>query len=80
MKKEPSLDPLYVFITPPSMEELESRLRKRGENEDSISKRLAIAAEELKHRDEPKFWDIVIENNDLEQAYSTLRTFVERNL
>ena len=37
--KETDLSPLYVFIKPPSLEELEQRLRDRGtETEESLSK------------------------------------------
>lgn len=39
-----------VFVLPPSMEELERRLRQRGsESEDRVRQRLACAVEEMKH-------------------------------
>ena len=42
-------DAVSVFIVPPSVEELENRLRGRGtETEETLKKRLAIAQEELK--------------------------------
>ena len=45
MEKRP--DCVSIFITPPSFEELESRLRGRGtEDEETINKRLARAQEE----------------------------------
>lgn len=48
--KESSLKPLYVFVKPPSMEELEQRLRKRNtETEDSLKRRLSIAKAELEY-------------------------------
>ena len=41
-----------VFILPPSMQELERRLRKRGtETEESIRERLEIARNELAQQD-----------------------------
>ena len=41
--KKSDLDALYIFISPPSMEELERRLRGRGtEKEDAILRRLAM--------------------------------------
>ena len=46
--KKSDLDALYIFISPPSMEELEKRLRGRGtESEDAIIKRLGNAKAEM---------------------------------
>jgi guanylate kinase len=46
MKKRP--DALSIFIVPPSIEELEKRLRGRGtEDEETIQKRLSCVAEEM---------------------------------
>lgn len=46
--KESSLEPIYLFISPPSEAELEKRLRGRGtESEDQIKTRLANAKKEL---------------------------------
>ena len=48
--KESKLEPYYIFISPPSKEELEKRLRGRGtETEDAIKTRLANAAAELEY-------------------------------
>ena len=61
---------LKVFIRPPSIEELERRIRVRGQDsEESIQKRLATAAEELKAESE---FDLAIVNDDLERALSDL--------
>jgi guanylate kinase len=50
----------FVFIEPPSMEELERRLRGRGtEDEESIRKRLARALEESAEALSPPFVHIV---------------------
>ncbi len=46
--KKSDLDALYIFISPPSMEELERRLRGRGtEKEEAIVRRLANAKGEM---------------------------------
>ena len=55
-----------VFITPPSLQELERRLRTRGsETDQQIRGRLAKASEELAA--EPEF-DVTVVNDDLERA------------
>lgn len=59
-----------IFILPPSIEELETRIRTRGSNtEDSIAKRLTIAKQELAASNE---FDFQIVNDDLERAISEL--------
>jgi guanylate kinase len=63
-----------IFLTPPSMEELERRLRARGtDSEESITKRLLGAAAEMAHQDH---FDHVIVNDDLERAYFELTGIV----
>lgn len=48
--KETDLNPYYVFIMPPSMEELECRLRDRGtESAESLQRRLDAAKEEIEY-------------------------------
>lgn len=74
--KASSIDARYVFVKPPSMEELEKRLRGRGtEKEESIQKRLAQAKKELEYA-ETGAHDVVIVNEDLETAYKELEDFV----
>ena len=64
--KELYPDSVAIFILPPSMKELENRLRSRGtENEDDIKKRLDIAREEVKRS---KDYDFIVINDDLESA------------
>lgn len=54
----------YVFIAPPSEEELEKRLRGRGtDKEESILKRLAQAKLELEFSKTPGVHDKIIVNN-----------------
>ena len=76
--KKSSLDALFVFISPPSMEELEARLRGRGtEKEESIQKRLANAAGEMAKTKVEGFFHAVIVNDDLDRAYGELKTAID---
>ena len=64
-------DVVLVFIVPPSLDELERRLRVRGtDSEDVIQRRLRVAREELRHYAE---YDYLVMNDDLERAYDALR-------
>jgi guanylate kinase len=48
--KNTELNPLYVFIKPPSLEELKSRLTgRKTESEESLTHRLKVASEELEY-------------------------------
>ena len=61
----------FIFILPPSMEELERRLRLRGQDdEDVIERRLANARRELR---EAAWYDALVVNDDLDGAYDRLR-------
>ncbi|MEC4985235.1 MAG: guanylate kinase [Oscillatoria sp. PMC 1068.18] len=64
--KQTFLDAFLIFILPPSVEELERRLRGRGNDApEAIIKRLKRAAEELAVADA---FDLQIVNDDLEVA------------
>jgi len=70
-------DALLIFLKPPSLAELERRLRSRGtEPEDQIRRRLAAARAELAAEDE--FDDSVV-NDDLETAVKELGAVVARH-
>ena len=63
-----------IFILPPSIEELEQRIRTRGKNsEESVTQRLEIAREEIAASDE---FDFQIINDDLESAIAQLETAI----
>jgi guanylate kinase len=63
-----------VFILPPSLAELERRLRARGGDSDAaIRRRLAAAETEMSHAGE---FDYVIINNDFEEARRDLAAVV----
>jgi guanylate kinase len=63
-----------IFILPPSIAELERRLRGRGaDSEDVIARRVAGALGEMRHVAE---FDFVIINNDLDVALGQLKAAV----
>ncbi|XP_046905391.1 guanylate kinase 1b [Hypomesus transpacificus] len=72
--KQTDLDPIYVSIQPPSMEILEKRLRDRQtETEESLQKRLEAARIDMEESNEPGVFDLVIVNDDLDEAYEKLK-------
>lgn len=75
------LNPILVFIKPPSLEELENRLRNRNtESEESLQKRLNTAKVELEYGSVPGNFDVVIHNVHLKKAYTELRDFILKEL
>lgn len=72
-------DLVSVFILPPSMQELENRLRKRAQDsDDTVLRRMTKAASEISHWDE---YDYVIVNKDFDHSLEKLRAILiaERN-
>ena len=66
---------VLIFVEPPSMEELERRLRGRGtETEERIRLRLETAAWELDQRD---WFDHVVVNDELERASAQVTAIIE---
>ncbi|NDC76321.1 MAG: guanylate kinase [Chitinophagia bacterium] len=65
---------LSLFIQPPSLDELERRLRSRGtDSEDSIRDRLAKAEYEMSHRDR---FDRIVINDQLDKACTEAESMV----
>ena len=63
-----------IFILPPSLEALETRLRARGQDSAAVvARRLAAAREEIAHVSE---YDYVMINDDFHQAALDLRSIV----
>jgi len=66
---------LSIFVKPPSIEVLESRLRNRGtESEESMKIRLERVQMELAQADS---FDAMVINDELDNAYNQLKHFVE---
>ena len=67
------LDCKSIFITPPSLEELENRLKSRGtETPDKLKIRLENAVGEIAFGHAPGNFDKVIVNDDIEEAFFRL--------
>ncbi len=68
-------DTVLVFVVPPSMEELERRLRERGTDaEDTIRRRMLAARSEIERG--VASYDYIIVNDDFERAYRDLHAIV----
>jgi len=66
VQKEYPVNSLFIFIKPPSIEELKRRLESRGsEDKESLHARISKAAYELSFVNQ---FDHVIENKDFETA------------
>lgn len=67
-------DIVSVFILPPSMAELKSRLKRRAEDSDAtIERRLKNARVEIEHWRE---YDFVVINDDLDRAFGEVKSIV----
>lgn len=66
-------DAILVFIVPPSMAELERRLRDRKTDSDETIRRRMLAARSEIDRGRSTY-DFIIVNDDFERAYSELRS------
>ena len=74
LKEKMRVDIVSIFILPPSMNELKSRLKRRAEDSDDvIAKRLHNARLEIEHwRD----YDYVVIHRDLDRAFAEVRAIV----
>lgn len=73
-KKYPGV--FSVFVMPPSIADLEQRLRRRRQDSEAvIARRMQVAADEMSHRDE---FDAVIVNDHFDHALAQLMGLVEQ--
>lgn len=67
-------DAVLIFVMPPSIAELERRLRKRGtETDEVIAKRVAKAVEEIPYAHK---YDYVVVNGELEKAIEDFKSVI----
>lgn len=72
--RKASKEAVLVFVAPPSMEELRSRLAGRGtESLEEMEKRLSCASKEIAFADQ---YDYIIINDDVEKAAEKLRAIL----
>lgn len=68
-------DALFIFLAPPSLSELKSRLVGRGtETADVIAKRIATAEEELEMM---SLYDYVVENDEVANACDKINAIIK---
>lgn len=73
--KERVPEAVLIFLVPPSMEELERRLRARGtEDEERLAARLATAGWEMGQR---PWFDHVVVNDDVDEATAQVEAIIE---
>jgi guanylate kinase len=72
--RDADLDAAYVFIAPPSLDEIRRRLVARGtDNDAEIDRRLGIAARELEAQ---SMYDYVVVNDDLDRAIAQVKELI----
>ena len=75
LQEKMSADVVSIFVLPPTMTELQSRLHRRAEDsEDVIQTRLANSRAEIAHWRE---YDYVIVNDDLNAAFDAVQSIVK---
>lgn len=74
--KDSDLNAKFLFVSPPSIEELKDRLTNRGtETDDSVNKRLEAATREMEFA-KTGVHDKIIVNDDLDKAYGEFKDFI----
>ncbi|MFB2551132.1 guanylate kinase [Ensifer soli] len=75
LQEKMSADVVSIFILPPTMAELQSRLNRRAEDTpEVIATRLANSRSEIEHWTE---YDYVVINEDLDSAFYSVQAIVE---
>ncbi|KAF0244109.1 MAG: guanylate [Planctomycetota bacterium] len=69
---------IYVFIAPPSIDDLRTRLEKRGNMPpEVIARRIKVAEEELKHRE---LYDFTVVNDTIDRALAEVLDILDKKL
>ncbi|CAJ2507071.1 Uu.00g082570.m01.CDS01 [Anthostomella pinea] len=77
MAKENGFSARVIFIAPPSLDELQARLKKaEGLTEEGLQSSLKAAEADIEQSKSGDLYDTVITNDDLEEAYKALEAFI----
>ena len=73
--REHDPDAVVILVLPPSDEELEARLRGRGDSDDHVARRMALSSEEIEKG--RSLADFVVTNHDVAGATSEILSILE---
>lgn len=72
--RDDGLEATYIFIAPPSLDEIRRRLTARGtDDEGEIARRIAIAEREMQAQE---YYDHVVVNDDLDRAIAEVKSLI----
>lgn len=68
-------DAVFIFLAPPSLAELQNRIKGRGtDSDDSIRKRMDVAVEEIKLMEQ---YDYIVINDQIDHACQRILSIIE---
>lgn len=71
-------DAVFIFIEPPSADDLKKRLiGRKTNNEDDIKRRLEVAGEELSQK---KMYNYIVINDTIERAFRELKDIIKKEI
>lgn len=80
VKRSPKIDQrkvVYVMLVPPSLEELERRLRGRStDSEEVILRRLNRARDEMEYTKKEGYWNAILVNDNIESCFIKLNDLI----
>ena len=81
IRAQEELDPLCIWIAPPSLSALRSRLQARGtEDATEMERRLSRATDEIEFALSARCFEYSVVNTEVEAAYDELKAIVLRVL
>ena len=81
IRAQEELDPLCIWIAPPSLGALRSRLQARGtEDATEVERRLSRATDEIEFALSARCFEYSVVNTEVEAAYDELKAIVLRVL